>query len=111
MPPPPKTAIAGPEYFGLTHPEVLQQIEALDPDRLCTDYWDGKEVCNPSFITCFIKRIPHEAHRSNCIDLARASLLLLKPPKISCNCCCPISCRAWVTTGHPLVSTDENDEL
>lgn len=44
LPPPPKTAIAGPEYFGLTHPELLEQIEALDPEGLCTGYWAGKEV-------------------------------------------------------------------
>ncbi|BDA47156.1 probable transforming growth factor beta regulator 1 at C-terminar half [Coccomyxa sp. Obi] len=43
LPPPPKTAIAGPEYFGLTHPEVLAQIEALDHEGLCTAYWAGKE--------------------------------------------------------------------
>lgn len=44
LPPPPKTAIAGPEYFGLTHPEVLAQIEALDQEGQCTAYWAGKEV-------------------------------------------------------------------
>ncbi len=44
LPPPPKTAIAGPEYFGLTHPQVQAQIEALDPDGACADYWEGKEV-------------------------------------------------------------------
>ncbi|KAK9905576.1 hypothetical protein WJX75_002376 [Coccomyxa subellipsoidea] len=43
LPPPPKTAIAGPEYFGLTHPELLEQIEALDPNGMCTAYWAGKE--------------------------------------------------------------------
>ena len=26
LPPPPKTAIAGPEYFGLNQPEVLPRI-------------------------------------------------------------------------------------
>ena len=44
LPPPPKTAIAGPEYFGLTHPDVMAQIEALDCEGLCTAYWAGKEV-------------------------------------------------------------------
>ena len=47
LPPPPKTAIAGPEYFGLTHPQVQAQIEALDPGGLCADYWEGKEVPIP----------------------------------------------------------------
>ena len=44
LPPPPKTAIAGPEYFGLTHPSIVAQLEALDHDRRCTLYWHGKEV-------------------------------------------------------------------
>jgi hypothetical protein len=39
LPPPPKTAIAGPEYFGLLQPEILPAIEDLDQDRLCTEYW------------------------------------------------------------------------
>ena len=39
LPPPPKTAIAGPEYFGLTHPDVILQIESLDPEHLCSKYW------------------------------------------------------------------------
>ena len=44
LPPPPKTAIAGPEYFGLTHPAILPQLEALDSDRICVDYWAGKQA-------------------------------------------------------------------
>jgi len=43
-PPPPKTAIAGPEYFGLNTPDVVAAIEALDPEHKCTDYWAGKEA-------------------------------------------------------------------
>jgi len=43
LPPPPKTAIAGPEYFGFCQPEVAAAIEALDPARaVCTEYWAGK---------------------------------------------------------------------
>ena len=44
LPPPPKTAIAGPEYFGLTHPDVILQIESLDLEHLCSKYWNGKQV-------------------------------------------------------------------
>ena len=44
LPPPPKTAIAGPEYFGLNAPDVVAAIEALDPEHKCTDYWAGKEA-------------------------------------------------------------------
>lgn len=47
LPPPPKTAIAGPEYFGLTHPDVILRIESLDPERLCSKYWNGKQVGDP----------------------------------------------------------------
>ena len=43
LPRPPKTAIAGPEYFGLIKPEVIAAIEAQDPERKCLKYWDGKE--------------------------------------------------------------------
>ena len=42
LPPPPRTAIAGPEYFGLNQPDVIEQIEAQDPEHKCYDYWDGK---------------------------------------------------------------------
>eukprot|EP00887_Chlorella_sp_A99_P007228 scaffold2.g7228.t1 len=42
LPPPPKTAIAGPEYFGLNQPNIQEAIEALDPNHLCTEYWTGK---------------------------------------------------------------------
>lgn len=42
LPPPPRTAIAGPEYFGLCHPEIIEMYEALDVDKKCTEYWQGK---------------------------------------------------------------------
>lgn len=43
LPPPPRTAIAGPEYFGLNDDATIAAIEALDPQHLCTTYWFGKE--------------------------------------------------------------------
>jgi len=43
LPPPPKTAIAGPEYFGLNQPNITFAIEALDPEHECLQYWSGKE--------------------------------------------------------------------
>ncbi|GAX78635.1 hypothetical protein CEUSTIGMA_g6073.t1 [Chlamydomonas eustigma] len=42
LPPPPKTAIAGPEYFGLNQLEVVEAIEALDPEHKHEQYWTGK---------------------------------------------------------------------
>jgi len=42
LPPPPKTAIAGPEYFGLNQPDVMAKIEEQDPDHKCVAYWAGK---------------------------------------------------------------------
>jgi hypothetical protein len=33
LPPPPRTAIAGPEYFGLNIPETVEALEALDENR------------------------------------------------------------------------------
>jgi hypothetical protein len=44
LPPPPKTAIPGPEYFGLYQAEAVRGIEALDPSRQCLEYWRGKEA-------------------------------------------------------------------
>ena len=38
------TAIAGPEYFGLNAPNVIQAMEALPNAEKCTKYWAGKEV-------------------------------------------------------------------
>ena len=38
------TAIAGPEYFGLNSPDVVQAIEALPNAEKCTKYWAGKQV-------------------------------------------------------------------
>lgn len=43
LPVPPKTAIAGPEYFGLNQGFIVDQIEELDPEHLCTTYWAGKD--------------------------------------------------------------------
>ena len=42
LPPPPRTAIAGPEYFGLNDPVVVEAIEGLDTDEVCSTYWEGK---------------------------------------------------------------------
>ena len=50
LPPPPKTAIAGPEYFGLNSPEIVEQIELLDPTHLCATYWLGKQVWRYSML-------------------------------------------------------------
>lgn len=44
LPPPPRTAIAGPEYFGFNQPDIVDAVEALDPDQECVDYWTGKVV-------------------------------------------------------------------
>ena len=44
LPPPPRTAIAGPEYFGFNQPDIVTAVEALDQDEQCFDYWAGKAV-------------------------------------------------------------------
>lgn len=36
LPPPPKTAIAGPEYFGLNQPEVISFLTQADTSGQCT---------------------------------------------------------------------------
>ena len=42
LPPPPKTAIAGPEYFGFNQADIQEAVEALDPNREVEVYWAGK---------------------------------------------------------------------
>ena len=42
LPPPPKTAIAGPEYFGFNQADIQDAVEALDPNQECEQYWAGK---------------------------------------------------------------------
>ncbi|KAI8102867.1 hypothetical protein M9434_005659 [Picochlorum sp. BPE23] len=44
LPPPPRTAIAGPEYFGFNQPDIVVAVEALDPNQECFEYWTGKAV-------------------------------------------------------------------
>ena len=41
---PVKTAIAGPEYFGLNHPDIVSQIENLPNSDVCVKYWEGRAV-------------------------------------------------------------------
>ena len=38
-----KTQVAGPEYFGLNDPVIVEAIEGLDPRKQCTMYWTEKE--------------------------------------------------------------------
>ena len=38
-----KTQVAGPEYFGLNDPVIVEAIEELDSEKLCTMYWTEKE--------------------------------------------------------------------
>ena len=42
LPPPPKTAIAGPEYFGFNQADIQEAVEALDPNHEVEQYWNGK---------------------------------------------------------------------
>ena len=44
LPPPPRTAIAGPEYFGFNQPDIVVAVESLDPEQSCYEYWAGKAV-------------------------------------------------------------------
>ncbi|OMJ68310.1 hypothetical protein SteCoe_34279 [Stentor coeruleus] len=38
-----KTQVAGPEYFGLNDPVIVEAIETLDPKKMCHMYWTEKE--------------------------------------------------------------------
>jgi hypothetical protein len=35
--------VAGPEYFGLNDPTIVEQIEALDKKKVCGIYWKEKQ--------------------------------------------------------------------
>ncbi|PSC70964.1 Transforming growth factor beta regulator 1 [Micractinium conductrix] len=39
----PRTAISGPKFFGFSAPSVREVVEALDPDHLCIEYWEGQQ--------------------------------------------------------------------
>ena len=38
-----RTQVAGPEYFGLNDPAIVEAIEGLDPNKTCEAYWVEKE--------------------------------------------------------------------
>lgn len=38
-----RTQVAGPEYFGLNDPQIVQMIEDLDSKKQCAEYWTEKE--------------------------------------------------------------------
>jgi len=38
-----RTQVAGPEYFGLNDPRIVEEIEKLDTQHLCAEYWKEKE--------------------------------------------------------------------
>ena len=42
LPPAPKTAIAGTEYFGFNHERVVAAIEALDVEKKAIEYWAAR---------------------------------------------------------------------
>lgn len=44
---PSKQQLSGTVFFGLTAPSIVSAIEALDPDRTCTIYWDTQHVRPP----------------------------------------------------------------
>jgi len=62
---PPKTAIAGPEYFGFNNLDTIIAIEAQDPEHRCRAYWAGKE--------------DREAYGDAVMELVRSGLPPLPP--------------------------------
>ncbi|WCJ43791.1 Lysine-specific demethylase JMJ703 [Euphorbia peplus] len=43
----PPGSLDGLEMFGFSSPSIVQAIEALDRNRLCTDYWDSRPYSRP----------------------------------------------------------------
>ena len=81
LPPPPGTAIPGPEFFGLMRPSIVSQIEQLDSQRQCGAYWQGKRVrCNA---TCAI-------HSPHLVSLSSDTEILLSCNRLTtlCTICC-----------------------
>ena len=52
LPPPPKTAIAGPEYFGLNQPEVLFPPPFLCSTSTCLWTFNCGRYTQPGNVTC-----------------------------------------------------------
>ena len=64
---PPKTAIAGPEYFGFNNLDTIVAIEAQDPEHRCRAYWVGKE--------------DREAYGDAVMEMVRSGLPPILPPE------------------------------
>ena len=55
LPAPARTAIAGPEYFGLNIPDTVDGLEHLDPEHCCAKYWAVSSIARTvdcGFVDC-----------------------------------------------------------
>jgi hypothetical protein len=78
---PKKTAIAGPEYFGLNAPDVVARLESLPNAPKCVKYWSGKELLEAQRGLCrngesYGRTIRERGYR---VDRSRSSLPVQQP--------------------------------
>lgn len=81
LPPPPKTAIAGPEYFGLNQPNIIAEIEALDPEHACNEYWDGKK--DRELAAAGLPKLSENKSRPKSATTSRPTSARPRPPRSS----------------------------
>ena len=87
LPPPPRTAIAGPEYFGLT--QHAPAIEALDPGReLCALYWAGKAE-REAFVAAYGDAPDKKVVQVVSADSGRAAAPAAPAPREPAETCAP----------------------
>ncbi len=74
LPPAPKTAIAGTEYFGFNHDRVVAAIEALDVDKRAAEYWAARAAVQTEAVEMEMERCGDVAgHQSGSVDLVVAN--------------------------------------
>ncbi|KAM7250286.1 hypothetical protein ACFE04_022169 [Oxalis oulophora] len=55
----PVGSLDGLEFFGFSSPQIVQVIEAMDRNRVCTEYWDSRPYSRPQI------QIPHPQLKDN----------------------------------------------
>ncbi|CAH8386636.1 unnamed protein product [Eruca vesicaria subsp. sativa] len=62
------------EMFGYTSPAIIQAIEALDVNRVCTEYWDSRPYSRPQ-VQFPANPLPREANTSILLPAGKNSTL------------------------------------
>ncbi|XP_004302095.1 PREDICTED: putative lysine-specific demethylase JMJ16 [Fragaria vesca subsp. vesca] len=71
----PPGSLDGFEMFGFTSPVIVQAIEAMDRNRVCSEYWDSRPYSRPQ--VQIPQKAPSEETRENLNDQEAAGVSLL----------------------------------